>query len=178
MTPRELANHVAATLLAQEGTGPAWGIEIEAVDEGYARIAMTLRADMLNGHGSAHGGMLFAFADTAFAYACNSRNVSTIAQSANIVFLNPGKNGERLIAEARESSLQGRSGVYAVKVTGADGRIIAEFQGVSRAIGGAVVEGAVGGAVVEGAVSGAVVEGAVSGAVVEGAVSGAVVEGT
>ena len=139
MTPKELANHVAATLLSREGTGPAWGIEIEAADEGYARIAMVLRADMLNGHGIAHGGMLFALADTAFAYACNSRNVSTVAQSATIVFLEPGKEGERLVAEARESSLKGRSGVCAVKVFGEDGRTIAEFQGVSRAIGGTVV---------------------------------------
>ncbi|MHB1204974.1 MAG: hydroxyphenylacetyl-CoA thioesterase PaaI [Rhodospirillaceae bacterium] len=139
MTPRALANHVAATLLSREGTGPAWGIEIEAADEGYARIAMTLRDDMLNGHGIAHGGMLFALADTAFAYACNSRNVSTVAQSATIVFLEPGKKGERLVAEARESSLKGRSGVYAVKVFGEDGRTIAEFQGLSRAIAGTVV---------------------------------------
>src|SRR3954469_2391373 len=138
MTPQELANHVAATLLKREGTGPAWGIEIEAADEGYARIAMTLRDDMLNGHGMAHGGMLFALADTAFAYACNSRNVSTVAQSATIVFLDPGKKGERVVAEARESSLKGRSGVYAVKVFGEDGRTIAEFQGLSRAIGGTV----------------------------------------
>lgn len=139
MTPKELAHHVAATLLSREGTGPAWGIEIEAADEGYARIAMTLRDDMLNGHGIAHGGMLFALADTAFAYACNSRNVSTVAQSATIIFLEPGKKGERLVAEARESSLKGRSGVYAVKVFGEDGRTIAEFQGLSRAISGTVV---------------------------------------
>ena len=139
MTPKVLAHHVAATLLSREGTGPAWGIEIEAADEGYARIAMVLRDSMLNGHGIAHGGMLFALADTAFAYACNSRNVSTVAQSATIVFLDPGKKGERIVAEARESSLRGRSGVYAVKVFGEDGRTIAEFQGLSRAISGTVV---------------------------------------
>ena len=139
MTAKELAHQVAATLLSREGTGPAWGVEIEAADEGYARIAMVLRGDMLNGHGMAHGGMLFALADTAFAYACNSRNVSTVAQSATIVFLEPGKKGERLVAEARESSLKGRSGVYAVKVFGEDGRTIAEFQGLSRAISGTVV---------------------------------------
>lgn len=140
MTPRERAKHIAATMLKREGTGPAWGIEIEDVDEGYARIAMVLRDDMLNGHGIAHGGMLFALADTAFAYACNSHNVATVAQSATIVFLDPGKKGERVVAEARESSLKGRTGVTAVKVFGEDGRTIAEFQGLSRSIGGAVVE--------------------------------------
>lgn len=139
MTPKERARHIAETMLSREGTGPAWGLEIEDIDEGYARIAMVLRADMLNGHGIAHGGMLFSLADTAFAYACNSRNVPTVAQSATIVFLDPGKKGERVVAEAKESSLRGRSGVYAVKVFGEDGRTIAEFQGLSRALPGTVV---------------------------------------
>ena len=77
-------------MLAAEGTGPAWGIEIEEAREGYARIRMTLRADMLNGHGIAHGGIVFALADTAFAYACNSRNLTTVAAQASIVFLDAG----------------------------------------------------------------------------------------
>ena len=139
MQPRELARHVAETLRAREGTGPAWNLEIEDADEGYARVAVRLRDDMLNGHGIAHGGILFSIADTAFAYACNSRNVSTVAQSCTIVFLDPGKRGERVVAEAREKSLKGRTGVYLVTVYGEDGRVIAEFQGLSRAIGGAVV---------------------------------------
>ena len=79
MGPDQKARRIAEAMLASEGTGPAWGIEIEEVREGYARIRMTLRADMLNGHRIAHGGMVFALADTAFAYACNSRNVRTVA---------------------------------------------------------------------------------------------------
>src|SRR5256885_535135 len=120
----DLARRVAGHLLSREGTGPAWGIEIEEARESYARIAMTVRPDMLNGHAIAHGGMIFALADTAFAYACNSRNVSTVAQAASIVFLAPAKAGERLVAEAREQALSGRSGVYAVTVTAEDGRKI------------------------------------------------------
>ena len=89
-----LARRVAEHLLSREGTGPAWGIEIEEAREGYARIAMTVRPDMLNGHAIAHGGMIFALADTAFAYACNSRNVSTVAQAASIVFLAQAKAGD------------------------------------------------------------------------------------
>ena len=135
-----LARRVAEHLLSREGTGPAWGIDIEEAREGYARIAMTVRSDMLNGHAIAHGGMIFALADTAFAYACNSRNVSTVAQAASIVFLAQAKAGERLVAEAREQALSGRSGVYAVSVTTADGRKIAEFQGLSRSLGGSVLE--------------------------------------
>jgi acyl-CoA thioesterase len=136
----DLARCVAKHLLSREGTGPAWGIEIEEAREGYARIAMMVRPDMLNGHAIAHGGMIFALADTAFAYACNSRNVSTVAQQASIVFLAQAKAGERLVAQAREQALSGRSGVYAVGVTTADGRKIAEFQGLSRSLNQRVME--------------------------------------
>jgi acyl-CoA thioesterase len=135
-----LARRVAEHLLSREGTGPAWGIEIEEAREGYARIAMTVRADMLNGHAIAHGGMIFALADTAFAYACNSRNVSTVAQAASIVFLAQAEVGERLVAEASEQALSGRSGVYAVTVTSSAGRKIAEFQGLSRSLSQPVLE--------------------------------------
>jgi acyl-CoA thioesterase len=135
----KLARRVAETLLSREGTGPAWGIEIDDAREGYARIRMTLRDDMLNGHRIAHGGMTFALADTAFAYACNSRNENTVAQNASISFLAQAQPGEVLIAEAREASRSGRSGVYQVSVKAADGRIIAEFTGLSRTIGGAII---------------------------------------
>lgn len=135
----DLARRVADALLAREGTGAAWGVEIDAAREGYARVRMQLRDDMLNGHRSAHGGMIFALADTAFAYACNSRNETTVAQSASIAFLAPAAAGEMLVAEAREVSKSGRSGVYHVSVRTADGRAIAEFTGLSRTIGGAVI---------------------------------------
>src|SRR5215470_14284130 len=127
-----LARRVAEAMLAREGTGPAWGIVIEDAREGFARLRMNVRADMLNGHAIAHGGMVFALADTAFAYACNSRNIATVAQSATIHFLAPAHVGDVLIAEAREVSLVGRSGVYQISVRTADGRVIAEFTGLSR----------------------------------------------
>ncbi len=134
-----LARRVADTLQQREGTGPAWGVTIDDAREGYAMVRMHVRADMLNGHRIAHGSMIFALADTAFAYACNSRNESTVAQSATISFLAPALPGDTLIAEAREVSKVGRSGVYAVSVRAADGRAIAEFTGLSRIIGGAVI---------------------------------------
>lgn len=137
--PAALARRVAETMLASEGTGGAWELEIEAAAEGYARVAMRLRPDMLNGFGIAHGGMIFGLADTAFAYACNSRDMATVAQSATINFIDAGRAGERLVAEAREKALKGRTGVYAVTVTGEDGRVVAEFQGLSRTIGGPVI---------------------------------------
>jgi acyl-CoA thioesterase len=135
-----MADKVARAMLAAEGTGPAWGIEIEEAREGYARVRMTLRAGMLNGHGTAHGGMIFALADSAFAYACNGRNLRSVAAQASIVYLEPAREGEVLIAEAEERALVGRSGVYQVAVRTADGRAIAEFTGFSRSVGGEVVE--------------------------------------
>ena len=138
--PDQLAASVAHAMLAAEGTGPAWGIDILEAREGYSRLRMTLRADMLNGHGSAHGGMVFALADTAFAYACNSRNVRTVGAQATMVFLGGAEQGEVLIAEAEEAALVGRSGVYNVSVKTEDGRPVAEFQGFSRSIGGPYIE--------------------------------------
>jgi acyl-CoA thioesterase len=134
-----LAATIARKMLACEGTGPAWGVEIEEAREGYARIRMTIRADMLNGHGTAHGGMIFALADSAFAYACNSRNMKTVAAQASIAFLDAAREGELLVAEAQEAALAGRSGVYNVSVRGGDGRVIAEFQGLSRSLGTPVI---------------------------------------
>ena len=138
-TADALARRIAEHMLAQEGTGPAWGIAIEEVREGYARLAMTVRADMLNGHRIAHGGMIFALADTAFAYACNSRNASSVAQQASIVFMGPAREGDRLVAEAKEQSVAGRSGVYTVAVRIENGAGIAVFQGLSRTTGGQVL---------------------------------------
>ena len=135
----KLARQVADALLEREGTGPAWGVSIDDAREGYALVRMTLRHDMLNGHRSAHGGMIFALADTAFAYACNSRKENTVAQHASISFLAPAKAGDVLIAEAREISRSGRSGVYQVSVKSAEGAVIAEFTGLSRTIGGAAI---------------------------------------
>ncbi len=140
MTARDiLARRVAEHMLSCEGTGPAWGIEIEEAREGYARIAMRLRKDMLNGYKIAHGGMVFSLADTAFAYACNSRNVVTVSQQASIVLLAQAREGDRLVAEACEKALTGRSGVYEVTVRNTAGDTIAVFQGLSRSTGGAVL---------------------------------------
>jgi acyl-CoA thioesterase len=135
-----LALRVAQSLFAREGTASAWGLEIEAADVGFSRVAMTLTPQMLNGHNIAHGGMIFALADSAFAYACSSRNEATVAQACNIVFLDAGQPGERLVAEAHERAVKGRTGIYAITVFGEDGRVIAEMQGQSRTIGGPVLK--------------------------------------
>jgi acyl-CoA thioesterase len=136
----ELASRVAQEMLAGEGTGPAWGIRIEEAREGYARLSMTVRADMLNSHKIAHGGMIFALADTAFAYICNGANHASVAAQASMVFLDKVSEGETLIAEGEQVAREGRAGVTRVTVRTADGRSIAEFTGYSRTIGGAVVD--------------------------------------
>lgn len=140
MNADELADHVARSMLAAEGTGPAWGITIEETRAGYARVSMLVRGDMLNGHGFAHGGMIFALADTAFAYVCNGANRASMAAQASIVFLDKVREGETLIAEAEEVAREGRAGVTRVTVRAGDGRAVAEFTGYSRTLGGAVVE--------------------------------------
>ena len=140
MNPDELADRVARHMLAAEGTGPAWGLKIEEVREDYARVSMVVRADMLNGHGCAHGGMIFALADSAFAYVCNGANHASMAAQASIVFLDKVREGETLIAEATEVAREGRAGVTRVAVRTAEGRAVAEFTGYSRTLGGAVVD--------------------------------------
>ena len=140
MNPDEIAGRVAHSMLAAEGTGPAWGLVIEEVRAHYARVSMVVRSDMLNGHGIAHGGMIFALADSAFAYVCNGANHASVAAQASIVFLDKVAEGETLVAEAEEVAREGRAGVTRVAVRTADGRAIAEFTGYSRTLGGAVVE--------------------------------------
>lgn len=135
MTRDEVALKVTQALRAGEGPTQLLNIVLEGVGEGWARTSMVLTDVMLNGHGNAHGGMLFLLADTTFAYACNSRNMTTVAQAASITFLSPGGAGETIVAEASESALAGRSGVYDVRLTGADGRVVAIFQGISRSLG-------------------------------------------
>ena len=99
---------------------------------------MTVKPQMVNGQGIAHGGFVFLLADSAFAFACNSHNERAVAAHCNISFIRPGKLGDLLIATAREISRTGRSGIYDVRVT-VDDTPIAELRGHSRTVGGAWV---------------------------------------
>src|SRR5690349_450646 len=126
-------------MLAAEGTGPAWDLKLEEVREDYARVSMVVQPDMLNGHGIAHGGMIFALADSAFAYVCNGANHANVAAQASIVFLGKAEEGETLVAEAQEVAREGRAGVTRVSIKTDDGRDVAEFTGYSRTIGGPII---------------------------------------
>jgi acyl-CoA thioesterase len=117
----------------------------EAVDR-RATMTMTVRSDMVNGHGMAHGGYLFLLADTAFAFACNSPGPVTVAAGADIVFVASGREGDELVAEAEERTRFGRSGVYDVVVKRrSDDQVIAEFRGRSRTLQSASGNGAAAG---------------------------------
>ena len=107
------------------------GIEILEVAPGSVRIAMPVRPEMLNGHGLCHGGFIFTFADSAFAFACNSYGVPMVAAGAAIEFLAPTPAGERLTAIASEVSRTARNGIYDVRVAKSSGETVALFRGRS-----------------------------------------------
>ncbi|WP_170407244.1 hydroxyphenylacetyl-CoA thioesterase PaaI [Ruegeria arenilitoris] len=136
MTPKERATKSAAAMWAKDEASKWFGMELVEVDEGRAVLALTVAAHHCNGHGICHGGVTHALADSAFAFACNSRNKATVAQHTMVSYLAPGRLGDRLTAAATETAVAGRSGVYDVRVTNQDGIVIAEFRGMSRAIGG------------------------------------------
>lgn len=129
---QQRAERSASVLLAEDAASRGLGIQLEAVAPGYARLRMTVTDAMLNGHQTCHGGFLFTFADSAFAVACNSFNLATVAAGAQIDFLAPAVVGESLLAEAREQHSGRRAGVYDVVVTNAEGRQIALFRGRSH----------------------------------------------
>ena len=103
----------------------------------FSRGASISRA-MVNGHAIAHGGMLFALADSTFALACNSRNVPHVALQCSISFVSAARLGEQLVAEAQECSLGGRTGVYDVTVRRGD-ETVALFRGVCYRVSGTVI---------------------------------------
>lgn len=135
MTPEALARACAEAMWAEDPGTRSLGMTLEHVGPGTARIAMTVRPEMVNGHGLCHGGYIFTLADSAFAFACNTYNERVVAQHCAITFLRPAKLGMRLVATAAERSRAGRSGIYDVTVTGGDGTVIAEFRGNSRGLG-------------------------------------------
>ncbi|HZI84094.1 MAG TPA: hydroxyphenylacetyl-CoA thioesterase PaaI [Casimicrobiaceae bacterium] len=135
-----LAERVAATMYARDAASKAMGMTIAGVGPGHAELTMTVRADMLNGHAICHGGLIFTLADSAFAFACNSYNLTTVASGCTIDFIAPAREGDVLTAAARERSASGRTGVYDIEVLNQRGEPIAFFRGKSYRIKGHVIE--------------------------------------
>ena len=121
-------------------------MELLSCAPGRASMRMTVRAEQLNGHQICHGGFIFTLADSTFAFACNSHNKSTVAASAHIDFLKPAYEGDMLTCVAHEQTLQGRHGIYDMKVSNQRGEVIAMFRGKSAQLGtqvGAQISGSV-----------------------------------
>ena len=118
------------TMMAGDAASTMLGIELDGYGPGWARTRMTVRPDMVNGHGICHGGMIFSVADTAFACACNSWGPVTVAAECDILFVAPARLGDVLTAEARVRSRFGRGGIYDISVSAGD-KLVAEFRGRS-----------------------------------------------
>ena len=136
---QQLAEKVAQALYAKDQASQALGIRIVEIRPGHARLAMSVRGDMVNGHRICHGGMVFTLADSAFAFACNSYNESTVAAAASIDFLAASFEGDELTAVATELWRTRRNGIYEITVTNQKGARIALFRGRSYRIDGHVV---------------------------------------
>jgi acyl-CoA thioesterase len=139
MSSDDLARATAAAMYEADACSRALGIELLEVREGYARMQMPVRADFLNGHRICHGGLIFTLADSAFAFACNSHNVNTVASGCAIEFLRPVQGGDTLTAEAVEQSLTGRTGIYDIRITNRANETVAMFRGKSSQIKGTVI---------------------------------------
>jgi acyl-CoA thioesterase len=136
---QSLAAAVRAGMYARDRAAQALGIAVDAIAPGAAVCRMSVREDMVQGHATCHGGIVFTLADAAFAYACNAYNRMTVALGAEITFVAPARAGDVLIATARERSRSGRTGVYDVEVTDGKGTLVALFRGTSYETRGEVV---------------------------------------
>jgi acyl-CoA thioesterase len=130
-----LARTCADAMWADDAASRGLGMTLDHVAAGRARLSMTIRPEMVNGHGLCHGGFIFALADSAMAFASNGYGERAVAHHNAITYVRPGRLGETLMAAAEERGRSGRSGIYDVRVTGGDGTVVAEFRGHTRTIG-------------------------------------------
>jgi acyl-CoA thioesterase len=140
---QRVAEACAERMWAEDQASRGLGMELLEVGPGRAALAMTVRPDMVNGHGTCHGGFLFTLADSAFAFACNSHDRRAVAAHCAVTFLAPARLGDRLVARGVERQRFGRNGICDVTVTReGDGTPIAEFRGHSRTVGGSFLAAA------------------------------------
>ena len=136
--PQSVAEASARAMYGQDRASQALGMRVLEVRPGYARLAMKVREDMVNGHQLCHGGLIFTLADSAFAFACNTYDLVTVASSGTIEFLLSGRLGDELTATAEERTRSKRTGVYDVSVHNQRGECVALFRGRSHQIGGSI----------------------------------------
>lgn len=128
-----MKHQIAREMFAVDAASQKLGIELIELDDGHARMSMTVTEDMVNGHAITHGGYVFILADTTFAMACNSYDDPAVAARCDIRYLRPTKAGDVLVADAVERARFGRNGIYDVTVTSGD-EVVAEFRGDSRTV--------------------------------------------
>ena len=131
MTPQEVLD----SMTSRDAFTQWLGLEIDAVDTGYCKLHYTVKPAMLNGFGSIHGGVIFSASDSAFAFACNSHGILSVALNVSIAFTQPALEGDVLYVEAREVHLGNKTGLYDVRTTNAEGKIVAMFKGTAYRTG-------------------------------------------
>lgn len=141
MTPQALAQACADRMWAGDAASRGLGMALDRIGPGAARLSMTVTPTMLNGHGTCHGGFIFALADSAFAFACNTDGMVSVASHCTISFLRPARLGDQLVANAGERHREGRGGIYDVRVT-CGNAVVAEFRGHSRTTGAKLLDAA------------------------------------
>ncbi len=140
--PGELAQAAGDSMYARDRASRELGITLDEIRPGYARMSMTVEAWMIQGHTLCHGGLLFALADSAMAFASNSHNQQHLALHANIDYLRPAKAGDNLTAEAIEGNRTKRMGMYNVSIVNGEGKAVCHFRGRTYGVGGSVIRDA------------------------------------
>jgi acyl-CoA thioesterase len=122
--------------MLEKDTFSKWlGLEVTEFREGYCKLQYIVRAEMINGHGGVHGGIIFSAADSAFAFACNSQNIISVALDVHITFVRYAKSGDLLTVEANELHLGKKISVYDISTKNAAGELIAAFKGTAYRTG-------------------------------------------
>ncbi len=139
VSPQERAQRVGETMFSVDvASKDTMGMELVSVAPGRATLRMMVKPLHLNGHQICHGGFIFTLADSTFAFACNSHNRNAVAAGCSIEFLKPAHAGDVLTCEGVEQTLQGRHGIYDMKVTNQKGEVVAMFRGKSAVIPGQI----------------------------------------
>ena len=129
---QQLAEQCAQVIFANDAASKGLGCTLQKIDEGVAIVTMVVLENMLNGHKTCHGGFIFALADSAFAFACNTKNFATVASGCSIEFLMPAQLGDVLTAEAVEITRSKKTGIYDVTIHNQENKKVAIFRGKSH----------------------------------------------
>lgn len=131
MTPKE----ILATMTKRDEFSRWLGLQIDEIGIGYCKLHYTVKKEMLNGFEKIHGGVVFSAADSAFAFACNSHGIITVALEVSITFTRSANIGEVLFVEAKELYVGSKTGLYDIRTTNSEGELVALFKGTAYRTG-------------------------------------------